>query len=454
MLTAEPRDLLQQARKRFTQQQIATHVGRDVKTVRRWEKGETPCPAMLEAALRELLQGGARQYGGAARFRFIDLFAGIGGIRKGFEAHGGECVFTSEWNPFSRKTYLENYGEDHPFIGDITAVDAADVPDHDVLLAGFPCQPFSIAGVSKKNALGRPHGFACTTQGTLFFDVARIIAEKRPAAFLLENVKNLMSHDRGRTFDVILQVLRDELGYDVHYRVIDGRHFTPQHRERIIIVGFREPAAFSWDALALPGNGPRLASILHRTDGREPVLPWDGERFFDHGERRVQSKYTLTPGLWAYLQQYAEKHRAAGNGFGYGLAFPDSVTRTLSARYHKDGSEILVYQGEGVRPRRLTPRECARLMGLPDTFRIPVSDTQAYRQFGNSVVMPVMREVARTMMPHLDALLRARQETAPLADEAAAASTAVASLDERMVGRKATRKPARAAPSMATAGGR
>ncbi|WP_321947901.1 DNA (cytosine-5-)-methyltransferase [Paraburkholderia sp. J10-1] len=447
MHTAEPRDLLQQARKRFTQQQIATHVGRDVKTVRRWEKGETPCPAMLEAALRELLHTGAHASGSAARFRFIDLFAGIGGIRKGFEAHGGECVFTSEWNPFSRKTYLENYGEDHPFIGDITAVDAADVPDHDVLLAGFPCQPFSIAGVSKKNALGRPHGFACTTQGTLFFDVARIIAEKRPAAFLLENVKNLVSHDRGRTFDVILQVLRDELGYDVHYRVIDGRHFTPQHRERIIIVGFREPTPFSWDALALPEDGPRLASILHRTDGGEPLLPWDGERFFDHGAHRVQPKYTLTPGLWAYLQQYAEKHRAAGNGFGFGLAFPDSVTRTLSARYHKDGSEILVYQGEGLRPRRLTPRECARLMGLPDTFRIPVSDTQAYRQFGNSVVMPVMREVARTMMPHLDAVLAAQPEALP------AHALPVPAVARTTRTNKAARTT-RAAPASATAGGR
>ncbi|MEM5318365.1 DNA (cytosine-5-)-methyltransferase [Paraburkholderia sp. JHI869] len=448
MHTAEPRDLLQQARKRFTQQQIATHVGRDVKTVRRWEKGETPCPAMLEAALRELLQSGAHANGSAARFRFIDLFAGIGGIRKGFEAHGGECVFTSEWNPFSRKTYLENYGEDHPFIGDITAVDAADVPDHDVLLAGFPCQPFSIAGVSKKNALGRPHGFACTTQGTLFFDVARIIAEKRPAAFLLENVKNLVSHDRGRTFDVILQVLRDELGYDVHYRVIDGRHFTPQHRERIIIVGFREPTPFSWDALSLPEEGPRLASILHRTDGCEPLLPWDGERFFDHGARRVQPKYTLTPGLWAYLQQYAEKHRAAGNGFGFGLAFPDSVTRTLSARYHKDGSEILVYQGEGLRPRRLTPRECARLMGLPDTFRIPVSDTQAYRQFGNSVVMPVMREVARTMMPHLDAVL-ASQHEAPGAD-----ATPVPAVADTTHATRTPRGRRTPAPATATAGGR
>jgi DNA (cytosine-5)-methyltransferase 1 len=219
---------------------------------------------------------------------------------------------------------------------------------------------------------------------------------------------------------VILQVLRDELGYDVHYRVIDGQHFTPQHRERIIIVGFREKAPFSWDDLQLPAEGPRLGAILHRTDGSEPLLPWDGERFFDHAARRVQPKYTLTPGLWTYLQQYAQKHRAAGNGFGFGMAYPDSVTRTLSARYHKDGSEILVYQGEGERPRRLTPRECARLMGLPDAFRIPVSDTQAYRQFGNSVVMPVMREVARVMLPHLHAVL-ARGAATTGADSAARA---------------------------------
>lgn len=444
MHPAHTRNLLAQARQRFTQQQIAAHVGKDVKTVRRWEKGETPCPAMLDAALRELLRSAdpapaataARATVAPARFRFVDLFAGIGGIRMGFEAQGGACVMTSEWNKFSKKTYLENYGpadgEGHAYVGDIVEFPAADVPDHDVLLAGFPCQPFSIAGVSKKNALGRPHGFECSTQGTLFFDVARIIAEKRPAAFLLENVKNLLSHDHGRTFDVILQVLRDELGYDVHYRVIDGRHFTPQHRERIIIVGFREPTPFTWDALELPDDGPRLASILHRTDGSEPLLPWDGERFFDHSARRVQPKYTLTPGLWAYLQQYAEKHRAAGNGFGYGMAFPQSVTRTLSARYHKDGSEILVYQGEGVRPRRLTPRECARLMGFPDTFRIPVSDTQAYRQFGNSVVMPVMREVARTMMPHLDAALAGGKTKAKAATKrrAGGAKAAKAGRDE------------------------
>ncbi|MFL9962762.1 DNA (cytosine-5-)-methyltransferase [Paraburkholderia sediminicola] len=410
MTLAASLNLLRQARARFTQREIAAHVGKDIKTVRRWEKGETPCPAMLEPALRDLLQQGARATGGAAadaQFRFTDLFAGIGGIRMGFEAYGGDCVFTSEWNDFSIKTYRENYpgGDAHTMIGDIVSFPAEDVPNHDVLLGGFPCQPFSIAGVSKKNALGRPHGFECATQGTLFFDVARIIAAKRPAAFLLENVKNLLSHDKGRTFDVILQTLRDELGYEVHYRVVDGQHFTPQHRERIIIVGFRGKTAFSWDDLRLPEQGPRLGTILHRTDGSEPVLPWDHDRFFDHTAQRVQPKYTLTPKLWAYLQNYAAKHRAAGNGFGFGMAYPDSVTRTLSARYHKDGSEILVYQGEALRPRRLTPRECARLMGFPDTFRIPVSDTQAYRQFGNSVVMPVMREVARIMLPHVQTLL-------------------------------------------------
>ena len=410
MTLAAPLNLLRQARARFTQREIAAHVGKDIKTVRRWEKGETPCPAMLEPALRDLLNQRARAKGetdGDAQFRFIDLFAGISGIRMGFEAHGGDCVFTSEWNDFSTRTYRENYpaGGEHALIGDIVSFPAEDVPGHDVLLGGFPCQPFSIAGVSKKNALGRPHGFECTTQGTLFFDVARIIAAKRPAAFLLENVKNLLSHDKGRTFDVILQTLRDELGYEVHYRVIDGQHFTPQHRERIILVGFRGKTDFSWDDLRLPDNGPRLGSILHRTDGSEPVLPWDHDRFFDHAARCVQPKYTLTPKLWTYLQNYAAKHRAAGNGFGFGMAYPDSVTRTLSARYHKDGSEILVYQGEALRPRRLTPRECARLMGFPDTFRIPVSDTQAYRQFGNSVVMPVMREVARIMLPHVQTLL-------------------------------------------------
>jgi DNA (cytosine-5)-methyltransferase 1 len=275
------------------------------------------------------------------------------------------------------------------------------VPDHDVLLAGFPCQPFSIAGVSKKNALGRPHGFECTTQGTLFFDVARIISAKRPAAFLLENVKNLVSHDKGNTFRVILETLRDELGYDVHYRVIDGQHFVPQHRERIIIVGFREPQPFSWADVHLPEDGPKLGDILHPGDGSE--MP--EEPYTVGPSAKVSDKYTLTDGLWQYLQGYAAKHRAAGNGFGYGLVTRESVTRTLSARYYKDGSEILVSQGRNRNPRRLTPRECARLMGFPDSFRIPVSDTQAYRQFGNSVVVPVMRQVAHAMAPYVRSMM-------------------------------------------------
>ncbi|ACK55106.1 DNA (cytosine-5-)-methyltransferase [Thauera aminoaromatica] len=400
---SNPIDLLKEARLRFSQREIADYVGKDIKTVRRWEKGETPCPAILEPALREMLRTPRLQELAEPDFTFIDLFAGVGGIRMGFEAHGGRCVFTSEWDSYAQKTYAENFPAEHPLNGDITKIEAADIPDHDVLLAGFPCQPFSIAGVSKKNALGRAHGFACDTQGTLFFDVCRIIEEKRPRAFLLENVKNLMSHDKGRTWDVIKSSLI-ELGYNISPRVVDGAHFVPQHRERILIVGFRneDGIRFDWDAVGLPQKGVHvMRDILHRTDGTEPVLPWDGDRFFDHAGRRVQDKYTLTPKLWRYLQDYADKHRAKGNGFGFGLVHPGSVARTLSARYYKDGSEILVYQGEGINPRRLTPRECARLMGFPDSFRIPVSDTRAYKQFGNSVVMPVMREVARAMVPHI-----------------------------------------------------
>jgi DNA (cytosine-5)-methyltransferase 1 len=409
MTLATSHDLLTQALQVYSQAEIAARCGKNVRTIRRW-KTDQSCPRIAQAALREMLRTKSRSglAQGAPAFRFIDLFAGIGGIRRGFEAHGGQCVFTSEWNEFSKKTYQQNHrdaDDAHQFVGDIVSFAEDEIPPHDVLLAGFPCQPFSIAGVSKKNSLGRPHGFECTTQGTLFYDVARIIDAKRPAAFVLENVKNLMSHDKGNTFRTILEVLRDELKYDVHYKVIDGQHFTPQHRERIVIVGFRSDTQFSFDDLRLPATGPRLASILHRTDGSEPLLPHDGERFFDHVQCKVQPKYTLTPNLWAYLQAYADKHRAAGNGFGFGLVTPASVTRTLSARYHKDGSEILLAQGQGERPRRLTPRECARLMGFPDDFVIPVSDTQAYRQFGNSVVVPVMQEVARIMAPHIGALL-------------------------------------------------
>lgn len=334
-------------------------------------------------------------------FTFIDLFAGIGGIRLGFDAQGGKCIFTSEWNKFANLTYADNFGTDHSLIGDIVGYDTDKIPDHDVLLGGFPCQPFSIAGVSKKQSLGRPHGFECETQGTLFFEVARIIADKRPKAFLLENVKNLLSHDKGRTFRVIINVLREQLGYEVHWKVIDGQCFTPQHRERVVIVGFRETTDFTWDQLIVPKFGPRVGSILHKTDGTEPLIDSDGSRFFDHDSRQVLVKYTLSPKLWDYLQAYSAKHKAAGNGFGFGLVDSDRVTRTLSARYYKDGSEILVAQGENDCPRRLTPRECARLMGFPDSFKIPVSDTQGYKQFGNSVVVPVIHEVAKLMVPRM-----------------------------------------------------
>lgn len=404
MQQPDPLNLLRSARARYTQKQLAEILEVDVRTVRRWEVRENEPPAYLSDAIRQRILPLVNDVANdSAAFRFIDLFAGVGGIRLGFEAHGGQCVLTSEWNKFSQQTYLANFPEtsSHTFVGDITQVDENDVPDHEILLAGFPCQPFSIAGVSKKNALGRPHGFECTTQGTLFFDVARIIAKKRPKAFLLENVKNLLSHDKGNTFKVILQTLRDELGYEVNYKVIDGQHFVPQHRERILIVGFDGKTDFSWDNLKLPAKGSiRLSSILHPQNGSETK-----EEPYTTGENaKVNSKYTLTPKLWKYLQDYAEKHRKAGNGFGFGLVDGDAVTRTLSARYYKDGSEILVSQGNRKRPRRLTPRECARLMGFPDTFKIPVSDTQAYRQFGNSVVMPVMKEVARIMVPHVQRL--------------------------------------------------
>lgn len=394
-----PLNLLQFARNRYTQQELADILEVDVRTIRRWEVRESEPPTYLADAIRQRILPLVHRNSNRS-FTFIDLFAGIGGIRLGFETHGGTCVFTSEWNKFAQKTYLANFHDtdQHIFTEDITTVDERDIPDHDVLLAGFPCQPFSIAGVSKKNALGKPHGFECTTQGTLFFDVARIIAEKRPRAFLLENVKNLVSHDKGNTFNVMLQTLRDELGYDVHYKIIDGQHFVPQHRERILIVGFKNKTAFSWNDLKLPEKGSiRLAAILHPQNGSElPEEPYTTGHLAE-----INSKYTLTPKLWEYLKAYAEKHKAAGNGFGFGLVEGQSIARTLSARYYKDGSEILVAQGSRKRPRRLTPRECARLMGFPDRFIIPVSDTQAYRQFGNSVVVPVIQEVARIIVPHL-----------------------------------------------------
>ncbi|TDA69514.1 DNA (cytosine-5-)-methyltransferase [Sulfuricurvum sp. IAE1] len=308
--------------------------------------------------------------------RFVDLFCGIGGFRIAFERAGATCVWSCDWDKNSQMTYEANFGE-RPH-GDIHAVAVADIPAFDILCAGFPCQPFSIAGVSKKLSLGRKHGFEDEKQGNLFFELANIIEYHKPAAFVLENVKNLKSHDKGRTFEIIYNTLTEALGYHVHHRVIDAKALVPQHRERIFIVGFREPRHFEFPEM--PTQGPLLDSILDST---------------------VPCKYTLTDHLWTYLQNYAKKHKAAGNGFGFGLVDRSQVARTLSARYHKDGSEILISQGTGSNPRRLTPRECCRLMGFPEDFKIPVSDTQAYRQFGNSVVVPVVELVAREVVASL-----------------------------------------------------
>lgn len=400
MLPNDLCEILSRARRLYTQKELAEKLHRSAKQIGRWERAGDVPPALAPAIQKAIDDRSTERAERSADFTFIDLFAGIGGIRIGFEEAGGRCVFTSEWDSYAQKTYVENFGDDHRIAGDITKVDAADIPDHDVLLAGFPCQPFSLAGVSKKNALGRPHGFECTTQGTLFFDVQRIIAEKQPAAFLLENVKNLVSHDGGNTFRVIMDVLERQLGYTVSPMVVDGRRFVPQNRQRILLVGFRRDVGFDWEKVlaSMPAveEGPKLSTILHREDGTEDDL--DGGRFLDSCGK-VQGKYTLTDRLWSYLQAYAEKHRAAGNGFGCSVVGPTDTSRTLSARYYKDGSEILITRGRRRNPRRLTPRECARLMGFPEDFRIPVSDMRAYKQFGNSVVVPLMRAVAKAMRP-------------------------------------------------------
>lgn len=439
-------ELLKKTLEIYDQKTVADHLNQvspsswSRETINRWVKGK--CNPKLSHAeylhLQKLLPQPSEPLK-SYDFDFIDLFAGIGGIRSGFEKAGGRCVFTSEWNPFAVRTYKANYYNDpkaHVFNKDIrevtlsanSSVSEQDayrhidkvIPDHDVLLAGFPCQPFSIAGVSKKNSLGRKHGFECDTQGTLFFDVARIIAAKRPVAFVLENVKNLKSHDKGKTFKVIMNAL-DELGYWVadsesnpreDYKIIDGKHFVPQHRERIVLVGFRKDLSvhdnFSLKNInkLFPEVKPKLSDIL---------------------DPEVDAKYILTPKLWEYLFNYSIKHKAKGNGFGYGLVKLDDITRTLSARYYKDGSEILVDRGYdpkldfthaenlAKRPRRLTPRECARLMGYDQpgeaNFKIPVSDTQAYKQFGNSVVVPVFAAVASLMK---DRIIAAKNVAAKL----------------------------------------
>jgi len=314
------------------------------------------------------------------KLKFIDLFAGIGGTRLAFEKAGCECVFSSEWDKFAQQTYEANFGEKPR--GDIRKIPSSEIPDHDILVAGFPCQPFSISGVSKKNALGRPHGFDDSTQGTLFFEIKRIIQDKRPAVFLLENVKHLKRHDKGNTYRVIRDTLEKELDYTIFDEVLDADSYVPQHRERIFIVGFREPAFFAFPHFE-PEIKPKFRDIL---------------------DKNVSEKYTLTDHLWKYLQDYARKHKAQGNGFGFGLTDLNGIGRTLSARYYKDGSEILVPQGNGKNPRRLTPKECANIMGfkqLKPDFQIPVSDTQAYKQFGNSVVVPLVYNIAKEIVKTL-----------------------------------------------------
>lgn len=314
------------------------------------------------------------------KLKFIDLFAGIGGTRLAFEKAGCECVFSSEWDKFAQQTYEANFGE-KPH-GDIREIPSSEIPDHDILVAGFPCQPFSISGVSKKNALGKPHGFDDLTQGTLFFEIKRIIRDKKPAAFLLENVKHLKRHDKGNTFRVIRDTLEKDLGYTIFDEVLDADAYVPQHRERIFIVGIREPAFF-----VFPNYEPR-------------VKP----KFRDILDKNVPEKYTLTDHLWNYLQEYAKKHKAKGNGFGFGLTNLNGRSRTLSARYYKDGAEVLIPQGKNKNPRRLTPKECANLMGftqLSPDFKIPVSDTQAYKQFGNAVVSPLVYDIAQEVVKTL-----------------------------------------------------
>lgn len=308
------------------------------------------------------------------KLQFIDLFCGIGGFRIAFQNAGCQCVFSSDVNKYSRITYQRNFGETPS--GDIFSIKSEDIPSHQILCAGFPCQPFSIAGVSKKKSMGLAHGFEDKKQGNLFFEIERILRHHRPDAFVLENVKNLISHDKGNTFSVICEILND-LKYDLHTKVIDASSVVPQHRERIFIVGFRQKTNFVFPQF--PSGGPKLHTIL---------------------EKEHNPKYTLSDKLWEYLQHHAKKHAQRGNGFGFGMCQLDGISRTLSARYGKDGSEILIPQ-VGNNPRRLTPRECARLMGYPESFIIPVSDTQAYRQFGNSVVIPIVEKIAQSVVKYL-----------------------------------------------------
>lgn len=383
----------------WTQAELAERLGVQPRTVRRWVAGESSPKWGVVKSIEDELARDERPR--QPDFTFIDLFAGIGGLRRPFEELNGRCVFTSEWDSHAAKTYTANFPDGHDIWGDITTKAPEDVPDHDLLLAGFPCQPFSLAGVSKKNSLGRAHGFLDKTQGTLFFNIVEILRAKKPKAFVLENVKNLQSHDGGRTFVVITGALR-ELGYNVETRVLSAASWVPQRRERVFLVGFKRSmkVRFDFEAIKVPKKKPRLGDILH-SPTEEPEEPFTK---VVRGRTVVDDRYTLSDHLWQYLQAYAAKHRDKGNGFGCSVFGPDDIARTLSARYHKDGSEILIGQ-DGKNPRRLTPRECARLMGFETRegrrMKIPVSDTQAYRQFGNSVAVPVVRAIAKELVPRL-----------------------------------------------------
>lgn len=301
-------------------------------------------------------------------FTFIDLFAGIGGIRIPFDEIGGKCVFTSEWDKFSQQTYSANFGE-MPH-GDITKINPEDIPSFDLLLAGFPCQPFSHAGLKK--------GFE-DTRGTLFFNIAKIVEHHKPKAVFLENVKGLLGHDKGRTFETIKKVL-EELGYKVYYKVHNAKDFgVPQNRQRIFIVALRDD--YNFEFAIPPQTEVKVGDIL---------------------EKKVDEKYTISDKLWAGAQRRKAEHKAKGNGFGYSLFTEDSpYTSTISARYYKDGSEILIAQKDK-NPRKLTPREAARIQGFPENFVIPVSDGQAYKQFGNAVAVPAIRSVAQQLVPYLN----------------------------------------------------
>jgi len=340
-----------------------------------------------------------RQVFGSLPFTFIDLFAGIGGFRSGLTALGGRCVYTNEWDKYSARTYEAWYGSDgtdEVDMTDIRAVDHARIPDHDILAAGFPCQPFSLAGVSKKRSLGRAHGFDDKEQGNLFFAILDVIDAKRPPVVFLENVKNLKSHDRGNTWQVIKTSLEDR-GYVVHHKIIDAAGWVPQHRERIFVVCFDQSIFgsdedFEFEFPTMPDESPVLSSVLE-----------------DNPDR----KYMLSDKLWSYLKDYAAKHKAKGNGFGYGIGNPDGVTRTMSARYHKDGSEILIEQKGFRNPRRLTIGEARQLLGFEDRyahmyghsegFPQVVSNTQAYRQFGNAVVPRVVEAVGARIVETITA---------------------------------------------------